>query len=31
MLMAKHEPLWGDADTTKKLQWPLVLRVGTCH
>ncbi len=27
-LMAELSPLWGDADTAKKLQWPLFLRVG---
>ncbi|HEY9145790.1 MAG TPA: class I SAM-dependent methyltransferase [Thiobacillus sp.] len=27
-LMAKLDPLWGDADTAKTLQWPLFLRVG---
>jgi hypothetical protein len=27
-LMAELDPLWGDADTAKTLQWPLFLRVG---
>lgn len=27
-LMAELMPLWGDADTAKKLQWPIFLRVG---
>lgn len=27
-LMAELAPTWGDADTAKKLQWPLFLRVG---
>jgi len=29
-LMAELEPLWGDRDTVRKLQWPLFLRVGRC-
>jgi SAM-dependent methyltransferase len=27
-LMAELAPLWGDPDTTRRLQWPLFLRVG---
>jgi len=27
-LMAELMPMWGDADTAKKLQWPLFIRAG---